>query len=70
MDFTDIGTLATEAATAAAVEEARQPTTVLAATGHCRNPRCGDKCETRFCNASCRNEWENLQRIQRMNGRV
>lgn len=70
MDFTDVGTLATEVATANAVELARQQTVVLAVTGHCRNPNCGDKCETRFCNASCRNEWEKIQRLQRLNGRT
>lgn len=70
MDFTDIGTIATEAATANAIELARTRGTELAATGHCRNPNCGDECEARFCSASCRNEWDSLQRLQRINGRV
>lgn len=71
MDFTDIGTKATEAATADAVARAMQAQgPSLAATGYCRNPACGDECETRFCCASCRNAWDNIQRINRINGRL
>lgn len=62
MDFADVGLEATEARTAALIQEARKKVEKTPeATGVCRNQLCGLDTDKPFCSPKCRDEYDRLK---------